>query len=408
MNTKVLQTSAAKFPIKNNAVLVERFTASKQIYLFNTLKQIQFCGQLVLAESQGMQWNFHLCQGHVLYVTGGTHPVKRWLRSIKVTFPQINASLAALKEELDNIAGKQLSICWQYQLLSTWIKQQKITHEQAMRIVWLVLVEVLFNLSQAKEITYELRVENLPVERAISVDIRQAIIEADRQSEQWEIAQINFAPDQALTIKQAEQLQQNTSISVYQSLKKLLDGRQTFRDLAIHMNRDIVSLASSLLPFIQLGLVELTNISDAIAPISMITDADKPQKPVIACIDDSRLICHLMTTILFNAGYRSVSINDPLKSINILLALKPDVIFLDLIMPNLNGYEVCHKLRKYSLLRNTPIIILTANDGMIDRVRAKMVGASGFLSKSKVDEQKVLKVVSKHLKHHTLSNISVH
>jgi two-component system, chemotaxis family, response regulator PixG len=174
------------------------------------------------------------------------------------------------------------------------------------------------------------------------------------------------------------------------------------------MNRDIVSLASSLLPFIQLGLVELTNISDAIAPISMITDADKPQKPVIACIDDSRLICHLMTTILFNAGYRSVSINDPLKSINILLALKPDVIFLDLIMPNLNGYEVCHKLRKYSLLRNTPIIILTANDGMIDRVRAKMVGASGFLSKSKVDEQKVLKVVSKHLKHHTLSNISVH
>jgi chemotaxis family two-component system response regulator PixG len=244
MNTKVLQTSVAKFPIKNNAVLVERFIASKQINLFDTLKQIQFCGQLILTENRGTQWNFHLCQGHVLYVTGGTHPVKRWLRNMKVTFPQINASLAALKEELDNIAGKQLSICWQYQLLSTWVKQQKITHEQAIRIVWLIFVEVLFNLSQAEEITYELRVENLPVERVISVDIRQAIIEADRQLKLWEMAQINFVPDQALTIKQAEQLQQNTSISVYQSLKRLLDGRQTLRDLAVQMNRDVVSPVS--------------------------------------------------------------------------------------------------------------------------------------------------------------------
>jgi two-component system, chemotaxis family, response regulator PixG len=405
MNTTFLQTSVAN-PIRNNAVFVEQFAASKQINLFDTLKQIKFCGQLILTENQGIQWNFHLCRGRILYVTGGTHFVKRWLRNIQATFPQINTNSIALKEELDNIAGEQHLVCWQYQLLSNWVKQQKITHEQATRIVWLIFVEVLFNLARAKEITYELKAENLRTEGMITVDIRQAIAEADRQLKLWQAVQVNFAPDHAPIIKEAEQLEQNTSSSVYQALKKLLDGRRTLRDLALKMNRDVVRVASSLLPFIQLGLIELTNVGDTIAPISTVTDADKPQQPLIACVDDSRLICHLMETILLKAGYRSVSVNDPLKSINILLALKPDLIFLDLIMPNLNGYQVCQKLRSYSHLRNTPIIILTANDGMIDRAKAKLVGASGFLSKSKVDTPKVLNVAQKHLKNHSLSKIS--
>jgi two-component system, chemotaxis family, response regulator PixG len=403
----VLQTSVARFSIKNNGVLVEEFTAAKQISLFDTLKQIKFCGQLTLTENRGTQWNFRLCQGHILYVTGGTHFVRRWLRNVQATLPQINTNSVALKEELDEIEGEQHSICWQYQLLSNWVKQQKITHEQATRIIWLIFVEVLFNLSRAKEITYELKAENLRAEGIITVDIRQAIVEADRQLKLWQTAQISFTPDRAPIIKEAEQLQQNTSSSVYQALKKLLDGRQTLRDLALKMNRDVVRVTSSLSPFIQLGLIELTNVADVSAPISIATNVDKPQKPLIACIDDSRLICHLMETILLEAGYRSVSVNDPLKSINILLALKPDLIFLDLTMPNLNGYQVCQKLRKYSHLRHTPIIILTANDGMIDRAKAKIVGASGFLSKSKVDTQKVLNAAQKYLRNHSLSKISL-
>jgi chemotaxis family two-component system response regulator PixG len=407
MNTTVQQKSVVTFPVRNNAVLLDRFTVSKQIELFDTLKQIQFSGQLVLRENRGSQWNFHMCQGHVLYVTGGTHPVKRWLRNIKVLFPQIDPNPIALKQELDEIAGEKYSICWQYQLLSAWVRQQKITREQATKIIWLIFVEVLFNLAGAKEVTYELRAENFLVEQLTNVDIRQASAEADRQLQLWQTAHINFSPDLVPIIKQAEQLQQNTSISVYQALKQLLDGKQTLRDLAVQMKRDVAIVASSLLPFIQLGLVELTNAPDAIAPITSIaTNSFKPQKPSIATVDDSPLICHVMETILSKAGYRFMSVNDPLKSINVVLALKPNLIFLDLVMPNLDGYQVCGKLRKYSHLRNTPIIILTANDGPIDRVRAKLVGASGFMSKSKVDAQLVLKVTQKHLKNYTLSNIS--
>ncbi|MGL6343891.1 MAG: response regulator, partial [Waterburya sp.] len=92
---------------------------------------------------------------------------------------------------------------------------------------------------------------------------------------------------------------------------------------------------------------------------------------------------------------------------SVLLALKPDLIFLDLMMPNTNGYEVCEKLRRISHFRNTPIVILTGNDGVIDRLKAKMVGASGFLSKNRVDAAAVTEVLNKHLRHCTLSQLKL-
>ena len=107
-----------------------------------------------------------------------------------------------------------------------------------------------------------------------------------------------------------------------------------------------------------------------------------------------------------NAGYRFVGINDPLRAFSILMALKPDLIFLDLMMPNINGYELCNKLRQISIFQNTPIVILTGNDGMVDRVKTKLVGATDFLSKANVDKQAVKETMRKHLRHCTLSQLT--
>ncbi|WP_159788187.1 response regulator [Sodalinema gerasimenkoae] len=65
-------------------------------------------------------------------------------------------------------------------------------------------------------------------------------------------------------------------------------------------------------------------------------------------------------------------------------------------MPVANGYEVCTQLRRMSQFAETPIIILTGNDGVVDRVRAKMVKASDFLGKP-IDAEKLLSTVHKFL-----------
>jgi chemotaxis family two-component system response regulator PixG len=117
---------------------------------------------------------------------------------------------------------------------------------------------------------------------------------------------------------------------------------------------------------------------------------------LIAHIDDSHSDSLKMGNILAQAGYRFINVQDPVTALPMLLEYKPSLIFLDLVMPIANGYEICTQIRRVSAFKNTPVIILTGNDGIVDRVRAKMVGSSGFLAKP-ITAEKVLKILQKHL-----------
>lgn len=118
---------------------------------------------------------------------------------------------------------------------------------------------------------------------------------------------------------------------------------------------------------------------------------------LIACIDDSLWVQKMLEKLLTSAGYQFIGVNDELRAVSILLKSKPDLIFLDLVMPKANGYEICEKLRKISRFRETPILILTGNDGYANRLRSNFAGASEFLTKP-LDAQIVLKAIRKHLK----------
>jgi chemotaxis family two-component system response regulator PixG len=167
------------------------------------------------------------------------------------------------------------------------------------------------------------------------------------------------------------------------------------------MKGDVVQVTRLLLPYIKLGFVELISIPDLPAPACRrVPDIPSEQadstKPLIACVDDSPSVCQTLEKLLTAAGYRFVGINDGLRALTGLLSCKPDLIFLDLMMPNTNGYEICSQLRKAPSFRNTPIVILTGNNGIVDQVRARLFGASDFLNKP-VDARKILNTISKHL-----------
>ncbi|MGK7872477.1 MAG: response regulator [Xenococcaceae cyanobacterium] len=393
--------AAKKTP--SQPIPIKEFTALKQAGFFETLKQPRFSGQLVLTGPQERQWIFYLYLGRIVYGTGGVHPVRRWRRNVTANFPHIPSQISALQHDLASIRVDDLRNCWEYHLLCLWVEQQKITREQAAKMIRSTIIEVLFDVTQAMQVTCELRPDNCLATSLVLIDAEQVIEEAGQLWQAWQGAKIaDRSPDMAPVITQAEQLQQRTSDQVYQTMSQLLDGQQTLRDLAVRTKRNVLTVTRSLLPYIQLGLVKLVEIPDLPPPVSppvsgVLSTSAAPRKPLIACVDDSPMICESMENIVKAAGYQFVGVHDALRAIAVLLASKPDLIFLDLVMPNTNGYEICAQLRKISVFRNTPIIILTGNDGIIDRVRAKMIGSSDFLSKP-VDAEVVLSTIRKHLK----------
>jgi two-component system, chemotaxis family, response regulator PixG len=395
----VYQSVDALLAQRNDIPLIRDFNASKQAELFVTLKQLQFTGQLVLTDVMGRAWVFYLHRGFIVYVTGGDHPVRRWKRNSAIYLPHRPTDISAIQHELGDRTTDDFSGCWQYQLLCLWVEKQKVTTEQAAKVVWSMIVEVLFDITQATQISCELKPNISLPKRLVLIDAGQAVAEADRLWQAWKAAKaVDCFPNKVPAISQKGDLQQRISTSVYQTLSQLLEQQQTLREIALEMKQDVLTVARSLSPYIQAGLVELKTIADLPAPIFTLPTQPQAPEPLIACLDDNPWVCQEMEKILKAANYRFVGLNDPLRAIGVLLALKPDLIFLDLMMPNTNGYEICGKLRKLSCFRYTPIIILTGNDGVIDRVRAKMVGSSDFLSKETVNTTQVLSVINKHLR----------
>ncbi|MBD2100626.1 response regulator [Leptolyngbya sp. FACHB-261] len=365
------------------------------------LKQKRFSGQLSLRDPLGHEWTLYLCLGRISYATGGTHPVRRWQRNLTAHCPEMDPRQPKLLSEFSEASSTAPEVYWEYQVLCTWLGQQRIARAQVVAMIRAIVAEVLLDITRAAQVTCEVKRDNALPTQIVLIDIEQALLEAEQAWQAWRAAKVaDRSPNRAPVIKQPEQLQQQTSPTVYRVLKTLLDGQHTLRDISVQMKRDVVEVIRSLLPYIQAGLVELTNIPDLPAPISPPTSSPlptpSPSGPLIACVDDSPVICQAMEGILTTAGYRFVAIQDSLRAIATLLARKPDLIFLDLVMPNTNGYEICGSLRKLSSFNNVPIVILTGNDGIVDRVRAKVVGSSDFLGKPP-EVEAVLEVTRRHL-----------
>lgn len=379
-----------------------RFKQSKKAQIISTFQNIQFSGQLIWTAPDDKKWTFYFCEGRILYATGGTHSVRRWARHLTTYCPHVRVDITELKHALYNINSDVFVASWEYQLFSLWIEQEKISQDQAAQLIQSVLEEVLFDLSQEEALTHQIKEYQCTSKPLVLIDEMQAIEDVQQLWQAlWDAKFTGYSLNTAPIIKQPEHLKKYTSEKIYTALSQLLNGENTLRDLAVKMKRDVVQVTRLLLPYIKSGLVDLVSISDLPNPVSLnVPDLSanqvNPTKPLIACVDDSVAVCQTLDKLLTAAGYRFIGINEGLRALTSLLTSKPDLIFLDLMMPHTNGYEICSQLRKAPSFRNTPIIILTGNDGIVDQVRAKLFGATDFLSKP-VDAGKVLSAISKHL-----------
>jgi two-component system, chemotaxis family, response regulator PixG len=296
---------------------------------------------------------------------------------------------------------------WDYLVLETLHKKQKISCEQVNGVFDSTIAELLFDLAQQSNFTDMTCDRNQKVILESPMSLSSTDVSLRNTSILWhswsEAGLANFSPNLAPILRQPEQLQQKISPVAYANFVKLMNGKYTLRDLAIKMKQNVISVSRSVLPYILRGIIELVEVPDLSLQISaaknnsISTQANQTKAPLIACVDDSPQICQMLKTIINGNGMRLIDIQDPVNILPTLIEQKPDIILLDLIMPVVSGYEICSQLRRISAFANTPIVIITGSDGLFDRVRAKVVGSTDFMTKP-VTEDKIMAVIRKYLK----------
>ena len=116
----------------------------------------------------------------------------------------------------------------------------------------------------------------------------------------------------------------------------------------------------------------------------------------IVSVDDSPTFLKEISRFLEDENFSVVTINDPVKAVMLIIRYKPDLILLDLHMEGIDGYELCRMIRNNSMFKKTPIIMVTGSKGIVDKVKARLVGASGYLTKP-FTRADLLKMVFMHL-----------
>ncbi len=120
---------------------------------------------------------------------------------------------------------------------------------------------------------------------------------------------------------------------------------------------------------------------------------------MVMVIDDSLVVRTILNTCLRRAGYQVKCFEDGLQALgwlNTTGARTPDIILVDLGLPRLDGYEIIRLLKTKPALKDTRLVILSGRDGILDRIKGRLVGAHAYLTKP-FRTQTILEVVQMHL-----------
>jgi len=320
--------------------------------------------------SGSVVWSIYLEQGKLLYASDSVDPFERLDRHLRRLSRQIPTLVSAVRVQVRLIFESDLesksSQNPDYQAICWLVNQQYLNSSQAAALIEELAEEVMESLLGVKEGTYQLvdpdQIDELP--KFCRLELRTLVERCYEQLRRKQSSAStgivaappgdasgqNGAPQKLDT--NAKKLTTNTPSSSGNNLKS--PGQNARQDNTVKSTYSI------------------------------------------ACIDDSPTVLNAINSFLDDKSFSVVMINDPVRALMQVVRIKPDLILLDVEMPNLDGYELCSLLRKHPLFKNTPIIMVTGNTGFLDRAKAKLVRASGYLTKP-FNQSELLKMVFKHL-----------
>jgi twitching motility two-component system response regulator PilG len=120
---------------------------------------------------------------------------------------------------------------------------------------------------------------------------------------------------------------------------------------------------------------------DQVSGSSAVNPKSSLQGLKILVIDDSKTIRRTAETLLAKEGCEVFTAVDGFDALSKIADHRPDIIFVDIMMPRLDGYQTCSLIKHNKVFKDTPVIMLSSKDGLFDRARGRLVGSEQYLTK---------------------------
>ncbi len=115
----------------------------------------------------------------------------------------------------------------------------------------------------------------------------------------------------------------------------------------------------------------------------------------VMVVDDSKTIRRTAETLLKKAGCEVITAIDGFDALAKIVDGKPDIIFIDIMMPRLDGYQACALIKNNAQFKSTPVIMLSSKDGLFDRAKGRIVGSDQYLTKP-FSKEELLGAIEQH------------
>ncbi len=362
----------------------------REIDVHSLLKLIELgqrTGELSIESNAGQVWFLFFTNGEIVYAT---EPASNLTR-LKDYLCGLH-----LERALEQTAAPNLGInILEYGQLWALISAQILTPVQARKLLRIAIEEVLFDILDLHEGTFAFELSPPLSPQLCAFKYTTLATTLLPQLHTWK----QFYP----RIKSPEQCPILLSEGALPHLSQWIDGHTTLRQLARYTGRSLSAIAQATYMAVRDGTAALRPLPPP-ADSTNTTDNRKAQR--VVCVDDSMTICRAVEYILLSNGYQVTAISNPIRALSLIFQLKPDIILCDIAMPELDGYELCSMFRHSTAFAQTPIVMLTARGGFIDRVKARIAGATEYLTKP-FGEKELLTIVEKcseRLSHHFSDN----
>jgi twitching motility two-component system response regulator PilG len=335
----------------------------------------QRTGELFLENAQGQIYFLFFADGRLVYATDNHWNLSR-LREFLVGW-QLDHILLQVPSTKPGAGVLEYAQVW------ALLESHELDPSQAIALVQSMMLEVLFEVLPLLEGRFVFEQGTALSPPLTTLVVSEHLSTLVRQVQAWKhMSPLLRHPGDRPVLRHPEALA---------ALAPWVDGVHSLRQISRFTQLPFLTVAAKVHTAVLEGAATVAPHRHPMLPTAKATTAR------VLCIDDSNTIRRAVDYILSSSGYTVVTCDHPVRAVPLIYEHRPHLVLSDISMPELTGYELCAMLRHTQTFAQTPIIMLTSKDGYLDRVRARMAGATDYLTKP-FGERELLMVAGRYLR----------